>query len=74
MLVPRERFFHRQWPAFEQLRVEAAYRFLGVSPFAKFHESEPTWLAGVAVHGQCKGGEGAESGKVRPQFRFGHII
>jgi hypothetical protein len=74
MPIPRERFFHRERPALEQLSVEAAYRFLGVGPFAELHEGESAWLASVAVHRQCKGGEGAEGGKVRPQLRFGHII
>jgi hypothetical protein len=74
MPVPRERFAHRQRSALEQLRVEAAYRFLGVGPLVELYEGEPAWLAGVAVHGQCKGGEGAEGSKVSPQLRFGHVI
>ncbi len=66
MPVPHERFAHRQRSALEQLRVEAAYRFLGVAPFAELHEGESAWLAGVTVHGQRKGREGTEGGKVRP--------
>jgi hypothetical protein len=50
------------------------YRVLGVGPFAKLYEGEPTRLSGIAVGGQSQGNEWADSSEVGPQLRLGHVV
>jgi len=73
MILPGARFVHGEQSALEHLLVEAAYGFLGLGPYAEFHEGEPARFPSVAVHRQMNGHERADGGEVRTQLRLGHV-